>query len=156
MNGFNYPIRVLKKKMNSPDFKPYALDCTTGNEIKVKSSNTGGIFAFLFTLIMIIIATTLIYIIVVEPIGKTYIAKSEANEVIASLGGNDKGILRKMEAQSQVISKDLNNGLLQITFNTSSVAEHRSLLKLAFGLSGLKEVYSDGSSLAITLLSSEQ
>lgn len=155
MKEFKYPIRVIEKRMSNPKFKPFAVDTRSGEHLKISYHKANDILYGLIQTIVLALALTAGYFILAEPLVKTLDSKIETNDIISNFGGNDYHSIKKLETQAEVLERVYSNGTLRLTIKTND-NNHKDILGIIFGISGLKEVYSDGNNIAITIVSSEK
>lgn len=155
MHGFNYPMRVLKKKMDAPDYKPFAVNCTTGQAIDLQSNKLDNIMYRLIQLLFVLTAVAFLYVILVQPVLATSQARDSVNQSLSALGGEDTRTLAKLRQSGEVVSEAVDNGLVTMVVNTDR-SRLQENLQLAFALTTVREVYTDGKTIAITFVSSAE
>ena len=149
----NYPIKVLKRRMSKEDYEPFALDCNTGEYLEVKRGK-GECLAFLLLQLLFIVASlAIVYFTIAQPLIQTTQARSTVETTLANLGGEDTETVKLLKNSGTLVSESLDGNLINLVINVD-VGELQDALKLAFSISTVKEVYTDGKTLTVTFLSS--
>lgn len=151
----NYPIKVLKRRMAKKNYEPFALDCKTGEPVKVGKGKSESFIFLIMQLLFILFAMGLVYFTVAQPLIQTTQARSAVENSISEIGGDDYDIVKDLYNRGTVISKTMDGNIISLVIDIE-VAEMREALNLAFSISTVKEVYTDGRTLTVTFLSSDK
>lgn len=153
MSSFHYPIKVIRKKLVKPNYKPIAVDCSTGGSIKLNSTNRDS-FRFLgFQIVLLIIPLLLVHFIVIDPLIQTSMARSAVEDSLESLSKEDANTIAKLQTKGNLVSESTDSGLVTLVVSMEKT-EMKESLELAFSLTTLKEVSTDGKTISVSFLSS--
>lgn len=153
MSSFHYPIKVIRKKLSSPNYKPLATDCTTGGSIKLKSSGKDSLKFLILQLVLVIIPLLLVHVIVIDPLIQTSISRSAVEESLVSLSKEDSKAVSTLKNRGAVVSESIDGGLVTLIIDMEKQEMQKSL-ELAFSLTTLKEVSTDGKTISVSFVSS--
>jgi len=152
---FNYPIKILKKRMTKEDYTPFVIDCETGNALKVSDGKSEVFAFFLMQVVFVLLTLWMVFFVVAQPLMQTTNAREIVQESIHSLGGEDVEVVKQLENKGEVISENLDSNVISLVIKVD-MGELQKALKLAFSISTIKEVYTDGNTIAISFLSSDK
>ena len=151
---FNYPIKVLKRKFNQKGYKPFIVDCSTGQRLKVPTDKLEPFLFFIMQLLFIVVAFGLVYFVIAQPVLETSQSKSAVNDAIGAMSLDDSKALQKLMNTGTVVSETTNDNIVSITIDVDR-GQFNQAFKQAFNVSTVKEVYTDGEIIVVTFLSSE-
>lgn len=155
MGTFHYPIKVIRKKFTSPSYKPVAIDCNTGETLKLNSSRKDYIKTFGIQLLLLIVPLLLLHFIVLDPVIQTTISRSAVEDSLVSLSKEDSAVIRTLKDGGVLVSENIDSGLVTLIIEMEKPEMQKSL-ELAFSLTTLKEVSTDGKTISISFLSSDK
>lgn len=153
MASFYYPIKVIKKKMLLPNYKPVAIDCVTGDSIKLASTKKESAVNFIVQVTLLLVAITTMYFVVIDPVVRTVASNFKVEDNINSLGRVDTATIAKLRARGTLVSETTDNNAVNLTLRIDKAAM-QECLDLALSLSTVKEVSTDGDNISIIFLSS--
>lgn len=154
MSGFNYPVKVLKKKLSKEDYKPFAIDCGTGSIIKLERGIKTTARSFLVPIAVVLTTVTIAYFVIIEPLVQTTKYRGEIDEVMATMQTATKDTVESFKSTGEVDSEYSENGLITITLDLDKTPVSESIKK-AMEIETIKEVTTDDKTITVTFLSSE-
>ena len=153
MISYNYPIRVLYRKLADPNYEPFAVDCSTGQRIELPKGTTGKHKHILKYVVAVILTVLVLYLVVLSPVYQTTVSRYEADKLISSLNTNEIAVVNRLKKQGEILSKTTQNSAVTIHLKVDK-SKVDETLAVAFSLPSLKEVTTDGDTIAITFMSS--
>ena len=154
VNQFHYPVRVIKNKIKSPNYKPLIVDCTTGHAIAQKSGKAEKVWFNTIKGLFSLTSVAFIYFILLSPVIETAFANSEVNSSIQEMSAADKNTLNNLRQTYTVVAETKTNAIVNIILKVDKPYT-KEVLGKAFSLDGLKEVYTDGTTVSISFVTSD-
>lgn len=146
----NYPIRALKKKLNSKNYIPHILDNQNKEFIlREEAVNKKKNLAHQAVEVGVTsMAGIALFLVLISPITETKAAEGEVEELVEAISSNDAEHIAALRYDYELTSEFTSNGIVSISIEGTE-EEMQEALTHAFSLTSLIEVLTDGDALRV-------